>query len=78
MRILSFGIAREIIGESELAMALAESITVSDLKAYLEETYPDFKTLPSYRVAINQTFAEDDDEIAAHDEVAIIPPVSGG
>ena len=36
------------------------------------------KSLNGFLIAVNQEYAEDDLEIKAMDEIAIIPPVSGG
>jgi molybdopterin converting factor small subunit len=34
--------------------------------------------LPRCRIAVRQEFAEDSTEIRPNDELAVIPPVSGG
>ena len=74
---LAFGIAREIFGASSITIELAES-SVADLKTSLELSYPKLKALASYLVAVNNEYAGDDLPLDIRDEVAIIPPVSGG
>jgi len=78
MKVLCFGIAREIIGNSELLIPNVEIDTVSSLKAYLKSEYPEFNVYKQFQIAVNQEFADDDRPICSRDEIAIIPPVSGG
>lgn len=78
VRILAFGIAKEIFSASCINMEVSKSATVTQLKAVLEEKYPRLKQLASYRIAVNAAFANDETTITEQDEVAIIPPVSGG
>jgi molybdopterin synthase sulfur carrier subunit len=70
--ILTFGIAKDIFGESSVSLQLDSAATTGDLKTALEAK------LASYMVAVNNEYAEDNRAITERDEVAIIPPVSGG
>jgi len=72
-----FGIAREIVGNSDLKI-VEPLTTVEDLLSYLKSTYPEFNKLKSLLVAINDEYARETDLIKQEDELAIIPPVSGG
>lgn len=78
MKILAFGIAKDIFGETTTEVDLPEGATTLQLKSSLEARYPKLKDLASYMVAVNDEYAEDDTVINSTDEVAIIPPVSGG
>ncbi len=78
IKILAFGIAKEIFGGSSIDFALENEVTTVDLKAALEERYPSLAELSSYLLAVNNEYAAPDLTIGAKDEVAIIPPVSGG
>lgn len=78
MRVLCFGIARDIIGHKSLDLQLNSINTVSDLKNYIVNSYPGFQDYKDFQIAINQNFAIDTDLISDSDEIAIIPPVSGG
>ena len=79
MKVLLFGIARDIVGESEITISdLTKNPTVNDLKQYLTVKYSDFSKLTSFAVAVNNTYAQDDVSLNSKDEIAIIPPVSGG
>ncbi|MFI5134910.1 MAG: MoaD/ThiS family protein [Chitinophagales bacterium] len=78
MTILAFGIAKEIFGSSSMKMELKGDITVNDLKNLLEEKFPKLKQLSSFKIALNNHFAAHEEMINESDEIAIIPPVSGG
>jgi len=78
MKVLCFGVAKDIVGHAELDIDSQKALTVSDLKMYLNEAYPKFLDYKSYMVAVNQTYATDDISISDSDEIALIPPVSGG
>ena len=77
VNVLAFGIAKEIFGGSSITVELPGN-TVADLKTSLELSYPKLKALASYLVAVNNEYAGDDLLLDIRDEVAIIPPVSGG
>ena len=79
MNILLFGITREIVGTPTLRLPSDAGLdTVADLKVWLMQTYPQFKALRSLAVAIDKQYADDDQLLTVHSEVALIPPVSGG
>lgn len=75
--ILAFGIAKDIFGGSSIQMELPGS-AVAELKEILEREYPRLKQIASYMVAVNNEYAGDDLLLSEKDEIAIIPPVSGG
>jgi molybdopterin converting factor subunit 1 len=77
INVLAFGIAKDIFGSSSVNVDLNGS-TAADLKRSLEAHYPKLKQLVSYMVAVNNEYADDELVIGEKDEVAIIPPVSGG
>ena len=76
--VLAFGIAKDIFGCSSVDVELAEQETTGDLKQLLEERYPRLKHLASYMVAVNNEYSDNEDVLSERDEIAIIPPVSGG
>ena len=77
INILAFGIAKEIFGNSTIKVEIAGQ-DVAALKNALEEKYPRLKQLASYMVAVNNQYAQPELVISNRDEIAIIPPVSGG
>ncbi len=80
MELLFFGIAKDIVGEAQLKMAEdgPNLKSVGQLKKYLVQEFPEFLNLTSFAVAVNSEYAEDDVPLGWNDEIAIIPPVSGG
>jgi len=76
--ILAFGIAKDIFGGSSVGVEVKDAATTNDLKQQLEDAYPRLKQLSSYMVAVNNEYASGSESINATDEIAIIPPVSGG
>lgn len=78
IKILAFGIAREIFGGSELVAELPEGADTATLKKELEKQHPRLGQLASYMVAVNNEYAQDSLSVSERDEIAIIPPVSGG
>ena len=77
-RIKAFGISREIIGNKHLEIEVPDGYPVSDLKKDLLKKYPALVELRSLYVAVNHEYAEEQSVLREGDEIAIIPPVSGG
>lgn len=78
IQVLGFGIVKEIFSSSSVVLEIPEQTTVVPLKQELERQFPELKKLRSYFIAVNQEYAGDNVEIASGDEIAVIPPVSGG
>lgn len=77
-RIKAFGISKEIIGGKVLEVEVPEGYTVLELKNSLFQKYPSFSNLKSLYIALNNEYADDHSVLKADDEIALIPPVSGG
>ncbi|MBT2163289.1 MoaD/ThiS family protein [Zobellia barbeyronii] len=80
MEVLLFGIAKDIVGRSSFRFEEGDEMpkSVSELKQKLNNSFPDFGKLSSLAVAVNSEYAEDAKILSKGDEIAIIPPVSGG
>ncbi len=79
IRALFFATYREALGSRETSLTLPRGARVSDLVAALRDQGPPFDRLPSDpAVAVNQSYAAGDPELASGDEVAFIPPIAGG
>ena len=79
VRVLLFGSLREAAGAKELSVALPERARVVALRELLVASQPAFEKLAGrLRVAVNREFATDEAVLADGDEVAFLPPVSGG
>ncbi|MGA7617286.1 MAG: molybdopterin converting factor subunit 1 [Thermoanaerobaculia bacterium] len=79
VRILLFAILRDIVGRDEIDRDLPDGSRASDLWRDLLSEFPDlgrFQSPPM--VAVNQNYEPAGTELHDGDEVAFIPPVSGG
>jgi MoaD family protein len=77
LKLKTFGISRDILGGREVEITLNGN-SVGDLRNQLYSQYPDLQKLNSLFIAINLEYAADDHKLSEKDEVALIPPVSGG
>src|SRR5215468_2494895 len=78
VRVLFFGVLKDVTGQSEDSVDLREGASVRDLLAHYG-SMPRFKgVLNSIAVAVNQQYAGADTVLKPSDEVALLPPVSGG
>ena len=74
-----FGSIREAAGAKELAVSLDEGAPVSELRALLAVDHPAFDAMGGkLRVSVNQEIVRGDPVLRDGDEVAFLPPVSGG
>jgi len=83
MKLLYFAWIRAKIGMAEeIVTPPAEVRKVSDLLDWLETRGANFATALKERrvvkVAVNQEYVDGDHVLAAGDEVALFPPVTGG
>ena len=77
INIKCFGIAKEIVNK-DIEQFDVDELTVADLRKAMNHQYHAFTQIKGYMIAVNQEYATDDQVIKTGDEVAIIPPVSGG
>ena len=68
---------REAVGRAEMELELGEKATVVQMLSQLRQQYPHLPTNP-IMVAVNAEYVEPDFVLNPGDEVAFIPPVSGG
>jgi MoaE-MoaD fusion protein len=79
VRVLFFGMLKELAGAASDPLELPEGATVADLLVHCEEKTPKLKeSLHLLAVAVNQQFAGPETRLSPGDEVALLPPVSGG
>jgi molybdopterin synthase sulfur carrier subunit len=78
INVLAFGIAKEIIGNSVIDLEVNDTDSIGGLRSLLEKDFPALKKLGTYMIAVNNEYAGEQKTIKPTDEVAIIPPVSGG
>ncbi len=74
-----FASYRERVGEREVALELPAGATVGRLAEEMARRYPQLTPRPAgLVVAVNHEYRDHGHELADGDEVALIPPVSGG
>ncbi len=79
VRVLFFGILKDRMGKSSDLLELPDGASIRDLLAHYETEVPRLKeSLPALAVAVNQVYASPEAKLKAGDEVALLPPVSGG
>jgi molybdopterin converting factor subunit 1 len=79
VRVLFFGRLKDIVGRAEEQAELSEGARVEDLFERYGRSFPELSRFrPSVVASVNQEFAEWGARLAAGDEVAFLPPVSGG
>jgi molybdopterin converting factor subunit 1 len=79
VRVLYFGMLRDAIGRQIDNINLADGATLSDLVAECRKVAPpveDFQKILAY--SVNQEYAQLSTRLSDGDEVALLPPVSGG
>lgn len=77
--LLAFGMLRDLLPLSGDPVELPAGATVRDLRERCDRLAPE-RTIPwrSIAVAVNQEYVRDGHTLADGDEVALLPPVSGG
>ena len=78
LEVTLFGIAREIVGQPRLHLTVPAGQSARSLLTELHARYPELARLSSLAVAVNNEYAADDTPLHERDEIALIPPVSGG
>ena len=76
--VLLFALYRERMGTSQIEIELSDRATSVELMACLRKEYPSLPILDSVLIAVNSEYVDSDAPLHDGDEVAIIPPVSGG
>ena len=80
LKIRLFGILREKMDSDNLIISIHNtSISLKELRKYLEELYPSLCLNEiNFVFAVNKVIRNDYMNVKSSDEIAIIPPISGG
>ncbi|MGA8761981.1 MAG: molybdenum cofactor biosynthesis protein MoaE [Candidatus Sulfotelmatobacter sp.] len=79
VQVLFFGLLKDIVGKPSERIELCEDASVGDVLAHYAAQAPRLKeSLASLAVAVNQHYAGAETRLKPNDEVALLPPVSGG
>ena len=79
VRVLFFGILKDLAGKSSDLLELRDGALVRDVLEHYALRMPRLReSLASLAVAVNQEYARAEMVLREGDEVALLPPVSGG
>jgi molybdopterin synthase catalytic subunit len=79
VNVLFFGLLKDLVGRSQDSLELPEGSRVGTVFDHYASEYPKLKEMAeSIALARNQEFADADAALGEGDEVALMPPVSGG
>ncbi|MFV8749868.1 molybdenum cofactor biosynthesis protein [Nannocystaceae bacterium ST9] len=80
LTVLLFAGLRQRAGRAEVLVEIDPTLapTLADLRRTIAQDHPELGSIDHCRIAIDQEFARDDHPLAEGQEIALIPPVSGG
>lgn len=79
VKLLLFASLKDIAGRRDLEMELDDGSTLQHVTEKLASLYPEIGRMQnSVRIAINQEFADENISLNNGDEIAFLPPMSGG
>lgn len=79
VRVLLFAVLRDAAGTAEVALDLPRGATAESIAGPLLKLHPELsRYLPRVAYAVNRSYVAKETELHDADEVALIPPVSGG
>ena len=73
-----FAALRDVVGEAEQELSLDENTRAADVWARLREQHESLQRFDQPMTAVNQEYVASDALLCDGDELAFIPPVSGG
>ena len=79
IHVLFFGVLKDLAGRSSETLELPEGARVEAVLRHYSRQAPRFEAmLPSLALSVNQEYSSPDSVLRPGDEVALLPPVSGG
>jgi len=79
VQVLFFGVLRDAVGRSAETLTVSENATAGDVVSHYEQVLNRLNgKLSSIAISVNQEYSGPDARLKAGDEVALLPPVSGG
>ena len=79
VKIKFFAVARDAAGRDECLLTLPEGSSVSTALDRIIDQYPQLKKWKEHlAIAVNLNYVSREDVLHPDDEIAVIPPVSGG
>jgi len=79
IKVKFFASSRDIVGSREIEMEIEKGSKTKDVLGILVEEYPGLKELKDQLIlAVNKQTSKGNKILEEGDEVAVLPPVSGG
>jgi molybdopterin synthase sulfur carrier subunit len=78
VRVLLFASYADALGASEVSVDVPSGARVADVLSRVKSLASGKRLPDKPLVAVNQRYAQPDQQVSETDEVAIIPPVAGG
>ena len=78
VKVLLFGILKDRFAAAELPLELEVGATVDAVRKWAQRVLGDDSLLRSVAIAVNREYAGPETALQEGDEVALLPPVSGG
>ncbi len=78
MKLLFFAQCADWMSRRDLAVGIPSPMSLGELMRNTPELAPLLQRPKAYRIAVNRAFADPDTEVRNGDEVAFLPPFSGG
>ena len=79
IKVRLFANLREVVGEREITITVPSGITVGYLNNEILKKYPQLKSFSKkFVTSVNCKVTTGDTVITSKDEIALLPPVSGG
>jgi molybdopterin synthase catalytic subunit len=79
VRVLFFGILKDLVGNASESLEMQDGATVADVLMHYETQIPRIRELlPTVALSVNQHYSDPGTLLGDNDEVALLPPVSGG
>ncbi len=77
VKVKYFSIIRELLSKEEEIIEIPQKSRIEDLLNLLYSKYPQLMEY-SFLIAKNHTYSKKKEKLNDNDEIALIPPVSGG
>ncbi len=79
IKVKFFASARDVVGSKQIEMDIKKGSTNTDVLETLIDKYPGLKDLKDQLIlAVNKQTGKNDKVLEEGDEIAVLPPVSGG
>lgn len=70
---------KDILGKDRIEMDWTNNMTVGDLRKKLDASYPILSIVNArFSISVNRKPVDDSELIRNTDEIAVLPPISGG